>query len=817
MHHRLWVVLPLSALLACAGTIGDVPDAGSTEQPFDGVDGGVLLPDGGLCIGTALFYRDVAWPQVLGQCAACHTTGGAADGTRFQLRPLASPSALSQNLVSTTAALALETNGEKHLLLKPTGQLAHGGGVLFAADSAQANVVRRIISELQSPVSCPGEEIRPIVEGLVLLDDVDTLIKASFQLVGRPPTAAELGQVQANGLPGLDEVLTNQMREPAFLERVREMFGDVLLTDGFRANNTDTNSGNILNSVYHPASVSRFGGDDYDWRSWPRGEGIRLVEALAREPLEFFVQAVKNDRPLSDVVTSRHRLLNAYSARFYRVPYRGFMPGTAFSMIPDADRYEAVTSVPGINEAMGTGEYAGVLTTAAWLLRYPSSPTNFNRKRSRFTMKYFMDFDIMKAAPRIDAAAVDLEDTPTVKNPQCTGCHQLLDPIAGMYLNEDECGYEDNVFYQPPGSPKNNACPDRGWTRPADMFPPGVGASAANALSVMDRPRALEVLGGHVATQRGFARSMTVHVATSLWGRPLLVPPTDTSLPEYAGLDAAAAAEAMELERLTDVFVASGLRLPPLVLAIVKGTAFRAGNADAIGRVELTGLGGGSLVTPEVLDRKLRNALGLVWSAHGWAASGDSGYQRLGRHDGTNDAYLLQRESLKTLYGGLDGSALGVKTRSRAASSLTAAIIEHLALEASCIAVTRDFDLPAAQRKLFPRVEKTLVPTGVAATDTAVLETLRDLHQQLLGARVTLDSADVQELYTLLRDVRRDGAAAVTARTEPAALERPCANDVVLSTGLPATGTTRDDTYVLRAWQAVIATLLLDPRFTLEK
>lgn len=807
-----WLLASLCLVsFACTGNLGG-PDGGLPEDPFNDVpDGAVLLPDGGLCVGTDVYFGQVAWPNVLSQCQTCHTTGGAADGTRLQLRPLASPSALAQNMLATRSALELESGGEKLLLLKPTGQISHGGGTLFAPDSHRADVIRRLIVELENPVSC--NPVRPVTEGVLLLDEVDTLIKASFQLAGRPPTPDELAQVQTNGLAALDDVLTLQMQEPAFFERVREIFGDVLLTDGFRANNTDTNAGNILNDTFHASSVDYFAGQDYDWRSWPRGEGIHLVEALAREPLEFFVQVVKNDRPLSEVLTARHRLLTAYSARFYGVTWRGFAPGTAFASIPNPDEFEVAASVP-VNEAMGTGEYAGVLTTPAWLLRYPSSPTNFNRKRARFTLKFFMDFDIMKAAPRIDAAAVDLEDTPTLKNMQCTGCHALLDPLAGMYMNQDECGYEDAVFYQPPGSPKYRDCPDRGWAPATAIFPPGVAAGAASALPDADRPRALEVLGAHAAAQRGFARSIVVHVATSLWGRGLLVPPSDTTLPDYVGLDAASAAEATELERLTDLFVASGLRMRPLVLEVVKGQAFRAGNADVVGRVELTGLGGGSLVTPEVLDRKLRSALGLTWSGHGWAASGDTGYQRLGRHDGTSDAYLLQRERLKTLYGGLDGSLFGVKTRSRSASSLTAAIVEHLALEGSCIAVTRDFDKPVAQRKLFARVEKTLVPTGVAATDAPILETLRELHQQLLGVRVTTDSVDVQELYTLLREVQMEGVTSGQSAT----LERPCAGDLELSTGQPiAGGTTRDDLYVIRAWQAVVATLLMDPRFTLEK
>jgi len=84
-----------------------------------------------------------------------------------------------------------------------------------------------------------------------------------------------------------------------------------------------------------------------------------------------------------------------------------------------------------MDEVAGVGEYAGVLTTTAWVNRYPSSPTNFNRKRARFRLKYFLDFDIMKAAPRIDAATIDLNDNPTKNNPQCIGCHARIDPLAG--------------------------------------------------------------------------------------------------------------------------------------------------------------------------------------------------------------------------------------------------------------------------------------------------------------------------------------------------------------------------------------------------
>ena len=55
--------------------------------------------------------------------------------------------------------------------------------------------------------------------------------------------------------------------------------------------------------------------------------------------------------------------------------------------MPNPQAYEPVAHVPVINEVDAQGEYAGILATSSFLLRYPSSPTNFNRKRARFTYK----------------------------------------------------------------------------------------------------------------------------------------------------------------------------------------------------------------------------------------------------------------------------------------------------------------------------------------------------------------------------------------------------------------------------------------------
>jgi hypothetical protein len=768
-----------------------------------------------MCIGTDDYFANYSWPEVFSICVQCHTAGGQADGTRFILKPDTIPNYIALDMAVVTDVMQIEQDGTPLMILKSTNSVDHGGNQQLSAGSKGLAILEETIARLKMPVVCPGDMAPlPLTQGVTLLDAYGTLKKATWQLVGRPPSAAEIAAVDAGGLDALDAVLGAQMNEPAFYDRLRDVYSDIFLTDGFRANNVSTNTGNIVNSDYYPpGAVDYWGGADWDWRSWPDGEGIRLVEALAREPVELVVRAVKNDLPMSEILTAKLRLLNAYSARFFKVPYQGAMV-TSFAGIANPQAYVEVASVPVINEAMGTSEYAGILTTTAFLNRYPSSPTNFNRKRSRFTYKYFLNFDIMKTAPRIDASAVDLNAYPTRNNPQCTGCHSQIDPVAGAYMNEDECGYDYATYYQPPGAPSKSAeCSDNGWVVSDHMFPPGVGAGTGNQLTLADRPTALEKLAAYVVGQPGFAEAMVSHAYVGLMNRGLLVAPADSKMPGYAALDAAFNAEKDALAALTKTFKDAGLKLKPVIIALVKSPSFRAADSDNAARLELLALGGGSLTTPEVLNRKVIAATGYGWRTHLWENVRTTGYQDLGPHDGSEQARLVLREEVKTLYGGLDGSFDGVKARQRLPSTLTAAIVDHMALEVSCISTTRDFDKPTASRLLFPKVEKSAIVSGdpTAADQAAIVQNIQYLHERFLGERLSADDPEIVATYQLLKGAKDDHAGA------PAALDRPCSDDIDLGTGAAvAGGTTTDPTYMVRAWQAVIAYLLMDYRFVFE-
>lgn len=797
-------VLLLAA--ACTGVIdggggsgGGSGTGGAGPDPVcDAACQAAAHPDPSTCVSSRQYFEQYAWPQVFSVCVSCHVAGGQADGTRFMLKATSLPNHIEQNFAAVNTAATLTSNGEPLLLLKPTMRLPHQGGVQVQPGTVRYAVLEETLKQAAMPVTCGGPMLpppTPVTAGVTLLSPYETLRKATMILASRPPTAAEVAAVDANGMPAVETAVLGLMNESAFYEKVREIFSDVLLTDAFMFANRDTHGGGLLWDDTFDAPANDFGGmPDWQWQS--SEAGIKTTDALAREPVEFFVHAARLDRPLTEVLTADYRLMNAHTARFFGVAYTGD---------PNDPHDFREVKVPVTNERRGPGEYAGILTTTAFLSRYPNTPTNFNRKRARFTYKYFLAYDIMKVASRIDASAIDLAANPTRNNPACTGCHAKIDPFAGALANWTECGYSDHPHYFTPAE-KSASCNDRGWVPESRAFPPGIDEGTVRPLTDAERPRGAAVLAAAIVQRDGFAQAMVQHVAQGVLNRPLLSAPQDPMHPAYAHLDAAFEYEKAELARLTTAFKQNGMKLKPLVLAVVLSPLFRAAKADRADRMELSGQGGGTLVTPEDLDRRLVSLLGQPWMEI--APNGAA-------HD-VGPRYLRRAAMFKVSYGGTDQSLEGQKVRQRLPSSITARVVERMALMMSCIATSRDFDEPVASRLLFPHVDATVVPSGnaSAADQQPILRNLQHLHERLLGERLALDSPELLATYQLLSQARTDFASSGAGMR----LARPCANDVDVQTGaarVPA-GTVNDPQFVVRAWQTVIAYLLMDYRFIME-
>ena len=109
--------------------------------------------------------------------------------------------------------------------------------------------------------------------------------------------------------------------------------------------------------------------------------------------------------------------------------------------------------------------HAGILNTKVFLERYPTTATNRNRARSRWTYYHFLGLDIEKSASRTtDPVALADTNNPTLRNPACTVCHRIMDPVAGAFQNYgDEGLYKDqwpgldslDHFYKLAGEERN--------------------------------------------------------------------------------------------------------------------------------------------------------------------------------------------------------------------------------------------------------------------------------------------------------------------------------------------------------------------------
>ena len=92
---------------------------------------------------------------------------------------------------------------------KPSAQIAHAGGELFAADSKEFEDIQEFVRQLDAPVECEetGADDGSYFASIDMLDATDTWRKATLQLAGRRPSSEEISYLNVAGESALDELL----------------------------------------------------------------------------------------------------------------------------------------------------------------------------------------------------------------------------------------------------------------------------------------------------------------------------------------------------------------------------------------------------------------------------------------------------------------------------------------------------------------------------------------------------------------------------------------------------------------------------------
>ena len=703
---------------------------------------------------NAIFDDFISDQIVQSRCVLCHVEGGASGHTRLVLLPADAEGhevtnlARFQNFVETVEA------GADLILNKIQGAEAHGGGVQVVPGSPEFANMEDFLRALGGDVS-GGLSPDTLFEGVTMASPGRTLRRAALLFAGRLPTRAELDAVRGGDELTLRQAIRGLMTGPGFHHFLIRAANDRLLTDRDRRNvirNGEFRFVDLANKRYELLEQGLKNGHE----SPSRDPAYRMHEwsvqlGFARAPLELIARVIENDLPYTEILTADYILANPMAARAYGSDTEFDDPEDASEFKPAKIlRYfrrhgaQKVEKDPVLGRrVLDPGPlstdypHAGILNTTVFLKRYPTTPTNRNRARSRWTYYHFLGFDIEKSAARTtDPDALADTNNPTLNNPACTVCHIPMDPVAGAFQNYGAVGLYRDQYGGKDSLPRLYKSPEDGTASPyrdgdtwfRDMREPGFGDEVAPSAD-----NSLQWLAEKLVADERFAEGAVRFWWPAIMGVHLAEPPEDSSDPDFEALRLAAAAQASEVDSLADAFrdgIEGGepYNGKDLLAEIALSPWFRAESVtgdDEIRARALRNAGVARLLTPEELASKTDAVAGYVWGRRIHLPSGV--FEPVNRLDpnGRSTGYGL-------LFGGIDSD--GITERTGDMTPLMAAVAKSHAAEVSCPIVYREFYYwPDGNRLLF---------NGITKFDTPVSEEAREF-------RVTAESWDVRQTISM--------------------------------------------------------------------
>lgn len=659
-------------------------------------------------------------PVVQGNCIACHVSGGLSGHTRLVFSAGAG-NALNNFNVFDNFVSTVE-NGSQTILNKVRGGDAHGGGARFGSTSAEYLNLQAFLNALTGDTGSSSQT--NFYQKVSFETPESTLRRASLLLAGRLPTEQEISQA-AQSSEALTSTIKSLMTGSGFHDFLIRGANDNLLTDAFIdglfLEVLDSNAAQypVLATARYNAYSSGNEQTITDFNRW----WAAARYGVARAPLELIAYVVENDRPYTEVLTADYTLVNPQSntvlqagASFSTPEYSAdnvteFQVGRNQGQILMTNELDAEYSQTlGLNifsaPAPIAYPHAGLLNEPAFLNRYPTTDTNRNRARSRWTYYHFLGVDIEKSAARTtDPVALADTNNPTLNNPACAVCHQLMDPVAGAYQNYGDQGWyrtSDGGLDSLPDAYKNeeNSPYIFGDTWFADMRTPGF-----NGTTVPNADTSLQWLASQITADDRFASATVKFWWETVMSDVLLLPPENSSDANFEYLLAAYEAQQELIDDLAQQFITgfnggAPYNLKDLLAAMVTSDWFRAnGASEALSSAELVALanvGNRRLLTPAELQAKTESLLGYAWG------EGEAPWQIDNYQSSLLDRYRIY-------YGGIDST--GITERAKELNSIMSNVAEAQALAMACPSVLFDMNRDESSRLIFTQVDRYVTPT----------------------------------------------------------------------------------------------------------
>jgi hypothetical protein len=709
----------------------------SAEDPFD------------------YFVAEVSDDVLQGICIACHVDGGAAQGSRLVYVPATNPDYHNLNYQQWVALAEEQEDLTGYALLKAQGLNGHGGGVQAPVGSDAYLALEGFLQLLAGGGgSTPGEEL---FAGYALASDRATLRRGLLLIAGELPGEDQQDAVASGGEAALRSALRTAMNGEGFHKFIVEGANDRLLTDKWIE---DKPFELFFQPFYpdlanHAAELSEGTPDENEIYLLIQG----ISWGMARQPLELIAHVVENELPYTEILTAPYTMVNPQLALAYRSDVEFGEEDWDIDQweVATVEGYTRVDESSSYEEADDFGAYisgglatdyphAGILNTPGWLARYPSTATNRNRARSRWTWYHFMGFDIERSARRsTDPDALADTDNPTLKNPNCVVCHEVMDPVAGAYQNYGDDGYYKDKFggvdslprlYKQERDSEDPYQPGDTWYR--DMRSPGLDGQVFT-----DTEATLQSLAAAIVSDHRFAVGTVKFWWPALMGEEAARAPEEESDLDYTARLALFQAQSADIEALASDFEqgfhgGAPYNLKDLLLEMMLSPWFRLDSKQggpAVDDVALLGVGSGKLLTPEQLDRKTEAVTGFRWyedETYGVATSQ------------LDNAYRL-------FYGGIDSD--GVTVRATEMTALMSTVVEAQPLQMACVLVGIEFNLPRNLRTMF-----TLVSRGQheGNAEAVIRDQLVLLHQRFLGEALAANDPEIDRALQLFTETRAE-------------------------------------------------------------
>lgn len=718
------------------------------REPWRGVASPGETPSG-------LFNDYISSPVVQSKCIDCHVEGGASGHTRLVLTPQGTAGHEATNLAVFQNFLDTVEGGADLILNKIQGAEAHGGGPQVVAGTTDFANMERFLRALGGETTSGTISPDTLFNGVTLAPAARTLRRAALLFAGRLPTQAELNAVTFGNESVLRQTIRNLMTGQGFHDFLVRSANDRLLTDAERSGVVPQNEPrfvDLTNKRWELAGQALAKGHARPAQDPAYRFHEQAVQyGMARAPLELIAHVVEHDLPYTEILTADYIMANPMAAAAYGATtvFENSDDPTEFRPSEIAKYYrrnntqiverDPVRGRRVVNPGNLLTDYphAGVLNTTVFLKRYPTTPTNRNRARSRWTYYHFLAFDIEKSAARTtNPAALADTNNPTMNNPACTVCHIPMDPVAGTYQNygndglyRDQAGGMDSL----PGLYKR---PRDGTTSPyqrGDTWFRDVRAPGFNGMMAPNADKSLQWLAEQITADERFAKAAVHFWWPAVMGVEVVEPPTDSADADFNAMLVASGAQGLEIEALAQSF-RTGIRggkpfnAKDLLAEIALSPWFRAESVTGDDETRMAALrdaGVARLLTPEELVAKTDAITGYVWGRQFQLPFG-FGEPRSKLHNPAGfGGYQL-------LYGGIDSN--GITERTGDMTALMASVAQSHAAEVSCPIVRRElFFWPDGQRLLF---------NGISRLDTP-------LSQGAGSFEITAVSADSQQLVTL--------------------------------------------------------------------